>query len=186
MKPGTAEAPGPGYNSSTLVTAVITWVPQKTSRIQAGDTGFDPNERLPDCFYRNDRVIVINRYCSKREINTTGVGVTGASGKVAVHVPSTRFEPVKAELEGLIPAEELRPIPSGVIVIHPERGVVALKARGVQDKPVSTLRRAQSSEWGFSSTDGQRGLRRRRSSRPGGRACIPPFSRRRPRAGTRS
>ncbi|HYO55467.1 hypothetical protein, partial [Archangium sp.] len=47
---------------------------------------------------------------------------------------------------------------TGVIVIHPERGVVGLKARGVQDKPVSTLRRAQYSEWGLSSTDGQRGL----------------------------
>lgn len=40
-----------------------------------GDTGFGPNERLPDCFYRNARVVVINRYCGKREINTTGIQI---------------------------------------------------------------------------------------------------------------
>ena len=40
-----------------------------------GDTGFGPNERLPDCFYRNERVIGINRYCGKREINTTGIQI---------------------------------------------------------------------------------------------------------------
>ncbi|HYH97341.1 hypothetical protein [Hyalangium sp.] len=72
---------------------------------------------IPSCIYRNEKVFVINSYCTLKEINRTGV-----------------------------------------IVIHPERGVVALKARGVQDKPVSTLRRAQYSEWGVSSTDGQRGL----------------------------
>ena len=72
---------------------------------------------IPSCIYRNEKVFVINSYCTLKEIPQ-----------------------------------------SGVFVIHPERGVVTLKARGVQNKPVSTLRRAQYSEWGFSSTDGKRGL----------------------------
>jgi hypothetical protein len=72
---------------------------------------------IPSCIYRNEKVFVINAYCTLKEIN-----------------------------------------PAKVIVIHPERGVVDLKARGVQDKPVSTLKRAQYSEWGITSTDGQRGL----------------------------
>ena len=72
---------------------------------------------IPSCIYRNEKVFVINSYCTLKEIN-----------------------------------------PHGVIVIHPERGQVSFKARGVQGKPVSTLRRAQYAEWGFSSMDGKSGL----------------------------
>ncbi len=72
---------------------------------------------IPSCIYRNEKVFVVNSYCTLKEIN-----------------------------------------PTAVIVIHPERGVVQLKASGVQDKPVSTLRREQYSDWGFASMDGQRGL----------------------------
>lgn len=92
-----------------------------------GDTGSAPNERLPDCFYRNERVIVLNRYCSKREINTTGIQL-----------------------------------------MHPERGVIDFYA----EASAPDARQVRGEDAGL------RGLVAGRVS--------PPFSRRRPRAGTRS
>ncbi|HYO53046.1 hypothetical protein, partial [Archangium sp.] len=47
--------------------------------------------------------------------------MTDASGRVAVQTPSTRFEPVKVELEGLLPPEELRPIWSAFKTLDPTR-----------------------------------------------------------------
>jgi two-component sensor histidine kinase len=48
-------------------------------------------------------------------------GVTEKDGRVAIQAPSTRFEPVRVELEGLLPAEELRPIWSAFKGLDPYR-----------------------------------------------------------------
>lgn len=48
-------------------------------------------------------------------------GVTGKDGRVAVFAPSADFAPVRVELDGLVPADELRSIWSALKGLAPDR-----------------------------------------------------------------